>query len=94
MIQRRAAGAAMTYLVLAAISIGYELNIRLYHTGTSEFAGMLSTVVTLPASLIVFYLAKILAHAQPGDSNAIFVLTLGLAAALNAALIYALARRL
>jgi len=45
------------YLALAGVAIAYELSIRIYDTGNSEFAGMLSFLLTLPASLIVSFIA-------------------------------------
>jgi hypothetical protein len=79
---------AGSYLVLAGICIAYELGIRVYDTGNSEFAGMLSFVATLPASILIDVIAKRVFAINVGDSNTAFVVILGLAAALNAFLVY------
>ncbi len=81
------------YLALAGVAIAYELSIRIYDTGDSEFAGMLSFLLTLPASLIVSFIASRGFGAKAGDSNTTFVVILGLAALVNACGIYAMVRR-
>lgn len=81
------------YLVLATLSICYELSIRVFDTGNSEFAGMLSFVITLPSSLVVQWIAAALFGAKAGDSHVTFVVILGLAALLNASIIHIIVSR-
>jgi len=81
------------YMALAGVAIAYELSIRIYDTGNSEFAGMLSFLLTLPASLIVSFIASRGFGTRVGDSNTTFVVILGLAALVNACGIYAVVRR-
>ena len=71
------------YLILAASAIAYELGIRIYDTGNSEFAGMLSFALTLPSSLLIAWLSRAIFGVAVGDSNASFVAILGLAARVN-----------
>lgn len=85
------------YLVLATSAVLYELSIRIYDRGNSEFAGMLSVALTFPASLAVILLGKTAFGVNVGDSDASFVTILGLAILTNACgvwfLIAALSRR-
>jgi len=85
------------YLVLATSAVLYELSIRIYDRGNSEFAGMLSVALTFPASLAVILLGKAAFGVNVGDSDASFVTILGLAVLTNACgvwfLIAALSRR-
>ena len=46
------------YLLLAVSVVVYELSIRIFDRGNSEFAGMLSVVLTFPASLILIGIGK------------------------------------
>ncbi len=85
--------AAWIYLVLAGLAICYELCIRIFDTGNSEFAGMLSFAVTLPSSLFVQWVATALLGTKVGDSHVTFVVILGLAALLNAAIIHVIVSR-
>jgi hypothetical protein len=82
------------YLILAAISIAYELSIRVFDTGNSEFAGMLSFALTLPSSLAIDVISKAGLGINVGDSNMAFVAILGLAALVNAGLLYVILSRL
>ena len=82
------------YLALAVASIIYELSIRINDTSNSEFAGILSLALTLPSSVLVVSIAAYVLGIAPGDSNAAFIFQLGLAASLNAAIIYATISRL
>jgi len=84
---------AGSYLALVALSIGYELSIRLFDRGNSEFAGMLSAALTLP-SLLAVAVAGGAFGVHVGDSDVSFVVMLGLAALVNAAAIFAIARAL
>lgn len=91
---------AVSYLVLLCMSIAYELSIRIYDRGNSEFAGMLSVALTFPTSVLLIWLADSGLGVKVGGSDVSFVLILGLAAAVNASVIYvivsllgALARR-
>ena len=68
------------YLVLAASAVAYELSIRIYDRGNSEFAGMLSMAVTLPASLLLVLIGKAAFSVNVGDSDVSFLVTLGLSA--------------
>lgn len=85
------------YLALATATVLYELSIRIYDRGNSEFAGMLSVALTFPASLAVILLGKAVFGVNVGDSDASFVTILGLAVLANACgvwfLIAALSRR-
>jgi hypothetical protein len=90
---RRAILGAGVYLGLALASLAYELSIRLYDRGNSEFAGMLSAFFTLPSSLIMFVLTPTLFGVRVGDSDAAFVTILGAAALLNAVLLFLLLNR-
>ena len=56
-VRRIASILAGSYLALAAICIGYELSIRLFDRGNSEFAGMLSFALTLPGVLAIVSVA-------------------------------------
>ena len=85
--------AAAADLAIAALCIGYELSIRLFDRGNSEFAGMLSAALTLP-SLLAVAVAGGAFGVHVGDSDVSFVVMLGLAALLNAAAIFAIARAL
>lgn len=76
------------YLALAASTVAYELSIRIYDRGNSEFAGMLSTVLTLPASLAVIVIGKMAFGVNPGDSDALFVAILGVSVLANACLVW------
>jgi hypothetical protein len=90
---KRAARAAGVYLVLASACIAYELSVRLYNPGNSEFAGMLSALVTLPSSLVMFALTPRVFGVRVGDSDAAFVTILGAAALLNAGILFSLLHR-
>ena len=81
---------AGVYLAIAAASIAYELSIRIYDRGNSEFAGMLSTLLTLPSSLLMTYLAPAAFGVRVGDSDTSFVVILGLTALLNAGVLFLL----
>jgi hypothetical protein len=48
----------VVYGILAALCIGGELYKRLYDTGNSEFAGMLSMAVTLQSSIAIAWAVK------------------------------------
>ena len=76
------------YLVLAASAVAYELSIRIYDRGNSEFAGMLSMAVTLPASLLLVWMVKAGFGVNVGDSDVSFVVILGLSALVNACVIW------
>jgi hypothetical protein len=89
----RSARAAGLYLVLTAACIAYELSIRLYNRGNSEFAGMLSALVTLPSSLVMFALTPRIFGVRVGDSDTAFVTILGAAALLNASVLFFLLHR-
>ena len=81
------------YLLFALAAIAYELSIRIYDRGNSEFAGMLSFALTLPSSLVVATLSSWIAGVRVGDSDVTFVVILVLAAIVNMLLILALGRR-
>ena len=81
------------YVVVVAGSIGYELAIRILHRGSSELAGLLSTFVTLPSSLVLIKMTSTLLHERVSDSDVIFVTNLGLAGLLNTAILYTIVRR-
>ena len=74
------------YLVLVGLCIAYELSIRIYDPGRSEFAGMLSVAITLPASLLIFFFSTVF-HFNPAATHATFAIVLGLCGLLNACLI-------
>jgi hypothetical protein len=76
------------YLVLAASAVAYELSIRIYDRGNSEFAGMLSMVVTLPASLLLVLMGKSVFGVNVGDSDTSFLVILGLSVLVNACMIW------
>ena len=76
------------YLGLAAGALVYELGIRLRDRGNSEFAGMLTVVMTLPASVLVIAICKAIIGVSPGDSDAAFAMILGLSALANAGLLW------
>ena len=83
---------AGSYLALAALTIGYELSIRVFDRGNSEFAGMLSFALTLPGVLAVVSAAGLVFGVRVGDSDISFVVILGLGALVNAAAIFAIAK--
>ena len=92
-VRKRAIAVAGVYLALGAASIAYELSIRIYDRGNSEFAGMLSTLITMPSSLLMIYLTPTAFGVRVGDSDATFVVILGLAALLNACVLFLLLNR-
>lgn len=61
---------------------------RIYDRGDSEFAGLLSIALTLPTGVLLVWLADSGLGVKVGDSDASFVLVLGLAALVNACIIY------
>ena len=79
---------AGSYLALLCLSIAYELGIRIYDRGNSEFAGMLSIALTLPTGVLLVWLADSGFGIKVGGSDAAFVSILGLAAVVNACIIY------
>jgi ABC-type glycerol-3-phosphate transport system permease component len=92
--RRTAALLSGIYFLLAASLIAYELSIRLYDRGNSEFAGMLSFGMTLPSSIAVAGLSSKVAGVKVGDSDTAFVVILLIAAIVNAFCLYAVVRRL
>jgi hypothetical protein len=76
------------YLVLAASAVAYEFSIRIFDRGNSEFAGMLSVVLTLPASLVLIWIGKATFGVNVGDSDGSFVAILGLSALANACIVW------
>jgi hypothetical protein len=92
--KRAAIIVAGVYLLIAAAAIAYELSIRLYDRGNSEFAGMLSFGLTLPSSIAIASISSRVAGIKVGDSDTAFVVILALAALVNAVMIFAIARRL
>lgn len=82
------------YLVLAASAIAYELGIRIFDRGNSEFAGMLSMALTLPSSLALVVMSRAVVGVTVGDSDASFVVILGLSALVNGFIIWAILRAL
>ncbi len=76
------------YLLLAASAVAYELSIRIFDRGNSEFAGMLSVVLTLPASLVLIWIGKAAFGVNVGDSDGSFVAILGLSALANACIVW------
>lgn len=84
--------AAAAYLAIAALCIGYELSVRLFDRGNSEFAGMLSFALTLPSALAIALFAGLIFGVRVGDSDATFVVILGLAALANAGIIFAIGK--
>jgi hypothetical protein len=81
------------YLGIALLAIAYELSIRVYDTGNSEFAGMLSLLLTMPSSLLAAFIGKRGFGVNVGDSNFYFLVILGLAALANSLLVFIVARR-
>ena len=83
-------GAILTgrYVVVAGSTVSYELSVRLFNRGNSEFAGMLSVALTLPASLLLIWIGKTAFSANPGDSDLSFVVILGLSALVNACIVW------
>jgi hypothetical protein len=92
--KRRAAIIAGVYLFIAAAAIAYELSIRLFDRGNSEFAGMLSFGLTLPSSVAIAAISSKGLGVRVGDSDTTFVVILLLAAVMNTAIIFLAARRL
>lgn len=90
----RAGIIAGTYVLLALGAVAYELSIRIYDRGNSEFAGMLSFAFTLPSSIAVAFLSNRIAGVRVGDSDAAFVVLLVIAAVVNAFLLFVIVRRL
>ena len=76
------------YLVLAASAVAYELSIRIFDRGNSEFAGMLSMAVTLPSSLLLVLMGKSVFGVNVGDSDVSFLVILGLSVLVNACIIW------
>ena len=91
-VRRIASILAGSYLALAALCIGYELSIRLFDRGNSEFAGMLSFALTLPGVLAIVSVAGLVFGVRVGDSDSSFVVILGLGALVNAAAIFAIVK--
>ncbi len=92
--KKRAVIIAGVYLLIAVAMIAYELSIRLYDRGNSEFAGMLSFGLTLPSSIAIASVSSRMAGIKVGDSDTAFVVILALSAVVNAVMIFAVARRL
>jgi hypothetical protein len=90
----RAGIIAGAYFLLAIAAIAYELSIRIFDRGNSEFAGMLSLALTLPSSIAVASLSSRIAGVRVGDSDVAFVVILVLAAVVNAVIIHAIVRLL
>jgi hypothetical protein len=76
------------YLVLAVFTIVYELGVRIFDRGNSEFAGMLSAVITIPSSLVLIAIGKGVFKTNVGDSDGSFVIILGLSALANACIVW------
>ena len=76
------------YLLFVGFVFAYELYIRLYDTGNSEMAGLVTYVLTMPSSWLVDSVSKSLFGMVIGGSNAAFIFILGGSAILNAALIF------
>ncbi len=76
------------YLLLAVSAVAYELSIRIFDRGNSEFAGMLSVALTVPASLVLIWIGKAAFGVNVGDSDVSFVAILGLSALANACIIW------
>jgi hypothetical protein len=85
---------AFGYLLLAGAAVVYELSIRLFDRGNSEFAGMVSVALTLPMSLVLIGLSKAVIGVNVGDSDAAFVAILGLSALTNACILWVVVRAL
>jgi hypothetical protein len=79
---------AVCYGLLAASAVAYELGIRIFDRGNSEFAGMLSVALTLPASLLMIAIGKTAFGVNVGDSDAAFVVILGLSVFMNTGIIW------
>lgn len=92
--KKRAVIIAGMYLLIAVAMIAYELSIRLFDRGNSEFAGMLSFGLTLPSSIAVAAISSKGLGVRVGDSDTAFVVILVLAAVVNTAIIFLAARRL
>src|SRR2546425_11431565 len=82
------------YLALAASAVAYELSVRIYDRGNSEFAGMLSVFLTLPASLLLIWTGNAAFGVNVGDSDTSFVTILGLSALTNALIVWIVLRLL
>jgi hypothetical protein len=80
------------YLLLMTCAIGYELGIRLFDRGNSEFAGMLSAALSVPMSLVTIAIAKAITGLNPGDSDTAFVVILGLSALANGSMLWVILR--
>ena len=92
--KKRAAIIAGVYLLIAVAAIAYELSIRLFDRGNSEFAGMLSFGLTLPSSIAVATISSRGLGVRVGDSDAAFVAILVVSAIVNALIVLAAARRI
>lgn len=75
------------YLLLAASAVVYELSVRIFDRGNSEFAGMLSVALTLPMSVLVIWIGTAAFGVNPGDSDPLFVVILGLSVLANACVV-------
>lgn len=82
------------YVLLAASAVAYELSIRIFDRGNSEFAGMLSAVLTFPASLILIGIGNEVFGVNVGDSDASFVVILGFSVLTNACIAWIISRSL
>ena len=92
--QTRGGVLAASYLLVVGLSIFYEIGLRIHDMAHSEFSGWLSAVLTLPSILLVNFSSSSVMGVRMGDSNTSFVLIVGFAATLNAAIIYALTSRI
>jgi hypothetical protein len=92
--ETRAGRVAGVYLLVALATIAYELSIRLYDRGNSEFAGMLSFALTLPSSIVMASASSRMAGVKVGDSDAAFVTILTVAAVVNSVVMFLVVRRL
>ena len=92
--EKRAALIAGVYVLVALAMIAYELSVRLYNRGNSEFAGMLSFALTLPSSMVVAITSAFVTGVRVGDSDTAFVTILAIAAVVNSLVIFFVVRRL
>jgi hypothetical protein len=79
---------AALYLLFFGIFFASELYTRIYDTGNSAMAGLVSYFLTMPSSLLIDWISVNVFGAKIGNSNVAFVLFFVLSAILNATIIY------
>jgi len=79
---------AATYAIVAAATVCCEFGVRVHDRANSEFAGILSVIVTLPSSLVMLWVGRAFFAVRPGERDAAFLAILGASVLANAGLLW------